>query len=184
MMTTGTVLCSHVQRAAILTCTLVLCIGATRVMGLLCKACCCRGGTPPTFPSLPPSPSTRRYYKISSPTFRMVMKAGKPVFLQIGGESIIRHATVHIIRVRQVGVGEGEWLERGGGQLLLLLRCCCCCTWLLHMRCPRCCHLCSCLFSRPSPSPFPLPLPLPLLHTHPPLPGRESSVASGMGATL
>ncbi len=32
----------------------------------------------------------------------MVMKAGKPVCLQIGGESIIRHATVHIIRVRQV----------------------------------------------------------------------------------
>ena len=43
-----------------------------------------------------------RYYKIESPTFRMMMRNGKPVFLQIGAEQIIQHATILVIRVRQV----------------------------------------------------------------------------------
>ncbi len=43
-----------------------------------------------------------RCYHIDSPTFRMVMTNGRPHILQIGEERVIRHGTVHVIRVRQV----------------------------------------------------------------------------------
>ena len=43
-----------------------------------------------------------RYYKIESPTFRMVLRQGRPVFLQIGAEQVIRHGTILIVRVKQV----------------------------------------------------------------------------------
>ncbi len=43
-----------------------------------------------------------RLFKFHTPNFRMVTTGGQPAFKQIGDERIIKHGTVHIIRVRQV----------------------------------------------------------------------------------